>query len=245
MVEHCSLSLIGPEAFQKLLLKTEEYVKAYMQNYKDSSHDYAHVERVRKTALQLSRTISAPLNQQLVELAALLHDVGDFKFLAPGEDGETFLRNFMAQADYPECLQDAVVWINKRVSFRHELECPNDHFGPYQLELFCVQDADRLEAIGAIGIARCFSFNGARNLPMCDKDTLPMVEMTGEKYNQVLKNAKANARNHFYEKLLKISGMLKTDAGKEEGSRRHELMKKFIAEFDRECDLDSTPLSLF
>ncbi|PJF18911.1 hypothetical protein PSACC_01261 [Paramicrosporidium saccamoebae] len=226
--------------YEELLKKTEEYVKVYMAQYNDTSHDWSHIQRVRKMALSIAQLEERPVNMQLVELAALLHDVGDAKFLSSGTDCETILRTFMTEAGYPTHLQEGILWIHQRVSFRYELEHPDSHIGLYQWELACVQDADRLDAIGAIGIARCFSFNAVRNMPLCDPNIPPNVNGNAEQYKK--SSAKSNARNHFYEKLFKIKGMMKTEAGKSEASRRHCLMREFILEFDRECGLDSSLL---
>ena len=229
-----------------LVERTEAHVKTYMAQYKDPSHDYSHVLRVRNVALSIAKdeALRRPVDLELVELAALLHDVGDFKFLSPGETSESVLRAFMSDAGYGAELQDAILWISQRISFRHELAHGAVTSGPHLVELHCVQDADRLEAIGAIGIARCFVYNGARNLPMYDAAVPPIVEITGAQYNQQTKS-QSNARNHFYEKLLKIAGMIKTDAGRLEGQRRHQTVLQFIAEFDRECGLNSSPLEKY
>jgi uncharacterized protein len=224
--------------YEELVKTTEEYVKVYMKQYNDTSHDWSHVQRVRKMALNLAQLEEHPVNTQLVELAALLHDVGDSKFLSPGTDGETILLAFMTKAKYPMHLQEGILWIHQRVSFRHELEHPGNHIGPYQWELACVQDADRLEAIGAIGIARCFSFNAVRNMLLCDPNVPPNININAEQYKK--SHTQSNARNHFYEKLFRIEGMIKTEAGKTEAAKRHGLMRDFILEFDRECGLDSS-----
>lgn len=240
-----------PPIHVDLVERTEEFVKKYMEQYKDSSHDWSHVERVRKMALKLAEKEGAMnsainIDKQIVELAALLHDVGDSKFLPHGEKGEKVLSNTMDMLNYPERFKEAISWIVPRISFRHELEHPKDQFGAYQNELCCVQDADRLEAIGAIGVARCFSYNGARNLPLYDRELQPEINLTAEHYNGQLKsNSKVgNARNHFYEKLLKIAGLLKTTSGKEEAKTRHALIASFIKQFDYECDLADPFLSI-
>lgn len=235
--------------YEKLVALTEAFVRPYMERFNDCSHEWSHVERVRAMALRIAESENCrqpeSINPQIVELAALLHDIGDFKFLAPGETGEEVLRRFMAAAGYPEPLQQAIAWVHGRISFRHELAHPEDMQGPYQGELFCVQDADRLEAIGAIGIARCFAYNGSRNLPLFEKDVAPLIALTKDQYDQMATSKKSNARNHFYEKLLKISSMIKTPLAKEEATRRHHFVREFISEFDKECGLDSSPLQHF
>lgn len=233
-----------------ILRLTETYVQDYMSKYKDCSHDWSHVQRVRSLALHLARSENAlgaeSVNEQLVELAALLHDVGDFKFLAPGETPEGILDTFMMKAEYPRDIQEAILWILPRISFRHELKDPvSCQKGPYVRELACVQDADRLEAIGAIGIARCFAYNGIRGMPLYNAHILPRLELDADHYDKTTRENDGNARNHFYEKLLKLASLMKTRAGREEAQRRHAFLKEFIAEFDRECGLDSSLLAHF
>lgn len=243
------MTVIDPAEYAHLVSVTEAHVRTHMRQFNDCSHEWSHVERVRAMALRIAHAENerqpGRVNLQIVELAALLHDVGDFKFLTAEKTSEAVLREFMQQAQYPECLQEAIAWIHGRISFRHELAHPDDVHGPHQAELFCVQDADRLEAIGAIGIARCFAYNGARNIPLLDRDAPPLVALTRQQYDQMALTNKSNARNHFYEKLLKIAAMVKTPLGREEAARRHALLYDFIVEFDRECGLDSSPLQYF
>lgn len=230
-----------PEPFERLRRLTEEHVRTYMEQYHDCSHDWSHVQRVRRTALEIAAAEQAAgrrVNERLVELSALLHDVGDAKYIKdPSMTTKDVLMTFMESVGYPRDVQDAIVWIVERISFRHELAGDEPPRGAFIAELYCVQDADRLEAIGAIGIARCFAYNGARQLPLYEEDVPPMVDITATQYNQLTAKNKGNARNHFYEKLLKIFGRLKTDSGRQEGRRRHQLLKLYIAEFDRECHL--------
>lgn len=234
----------------QLVEETENHVKEYMSRFQDSSHDWSHVERVRKMALRIAQDENERkpnlVDANLVELAALLHDIGDFKFLAAGETTETALRSFMQSTGYLVETQEAIVWICSRVSFRHELENAGSCIdGPWAAELRCVQDADRLEAIGAIGIARCFAYNGARNLPLYEANVAPLIDLNSHQYNQQATKSKSNARNHFYEKLLKLAGMMKTSLGRKEAARRHALLLEFILEFDRECGLSSPPVETY
>lgn len=243
------MTVLESTEYERLVSVTEAHVRTHMRQFNDCSHEWSHVERVRAMALRIARAENMrqpeSVDLQVVELAALLHDVGDFKFLTEGKTSEGVLREFMQQAQYPESLQEAIAWVHGRISFRHELAHPDDMHGPHQAELFCVQDADRLEAIGAIGIARCFAYNGARNIPLLDRDTPPLVALTRQQYDQMALTSKSNARNHFYEKLLKVAAMIKTPLGREEAARRHALLYAFIVEFDRECGLDSSPLQNF
>ena len=238
--------LVNADLFARLKPITEAYVQEYMKQYKDCSHDWSHVQRVRRFALEIAAAeiaLGKCVNIQLVELAALLHDVGDAKFIIdPNITTEDMLRSFMMSVGYPTNVQDAIVWVVGRISFRHELAHGCTVEGDHLAELYCVQDADRLEAIGAIGIARCFAYTGARNQPLYEADVLPLVNITAEQYNQLSITKQGNARNHFYEKLFKIHTRLKTEHGKQEGQRRLHLLRFFIEEFDRECHLSNTGL---
>lgn len=201
----CWVAKMHAGEFDGLVSKTEEYVQSYMAQYKDPLHDWSHVWRVCKLAFsiaqgELDRQPSLPINLQLVQLAALLHDVGDAKFLAPGEQSESILRSFMSRVGFPQALEEGVLWITQRVSFRYELAHPQPESGEYCRELFCVQDADRLDAIGAVGVARCFSYNAVRNFPLYNEDQPPVLGLSSKEYNSTQYKGNSNARNHFYGK---------------------------------------------
>lgn len=224
--------------FEVVKGKVEEAVKSYMAQYKDSSHDWKHVMRVRAMAMKIAESFGpATVDYKVVELAALMHDVGDFKFLKDGESSEASLKNFMESIGViDDKYQEAIGWIVKRVSFRQELANPTKD-GPWYNELCCVQDADRLDAIGAIGIARCFAYNGSKNLPLYDPEVLPIDMSQPGSYDQQTKAKASNARNHFYEKLLLLKDFMKTPFGQEEAAKRHALTLSFIQSFDNECGL--------
>lgn len=240
------MPVVSFDGHSRLVRETEEHVKQHMKEYKDCSHDWSHVCRVRSMALHLAHSENTlnfnSVNEKLVELAAILHDVGDVKFLAPGDTTEGVLSLLMERIGYPHELQEAIKWILSRVSFRYELEHPERQKEEgYLKELWCVQDADRLDAIGAIGVARCFAYCGARNIALYELEIAPAITLTSEEYN-MRTSSNDNARNHFYEKLLKLKGLMKTNAGKAEAARRHEMLRYFIKEFDHECGLDSSIL---
>jgi uncharacterized protein len=211
------VEVLPDDEFSVLRSATEAFVKEYMPLFKDASHDYTHIERVRKVALQIaaaeehSTTTAEPINIQLVELASLLHDVGDKKFLSENETTVDCLRASMSSLRLPSAMQVALIWIIHRVSFRAEIEeeaaaaaavaaeesdaIAETALSSWRRVLHCVQDADRLDAIGAIGIARCFSFNGARNLPIYEEKVTPII--CAGVYPKG-----SNARNHFFGKSL-------------------------------------------
>lgn len=221
----------------------EDYVQSYMSNYHDTSHDWSHILRVRNMANYLvtienqNETSYNTINQSIVDLSALLHDIGDSKYLKDGHTVEDELRSCMNQYNVSKSIQDIIVWIVPRISYSYEVQHSFDDSAIYSKELACVQDSDRLDAIGAIGIARCFSFNGKRNLSLYNPliKPLPQEEINSGSYKE--QKNKGNARNHFYEKLLLLSKMMKTKTGKIESLKRQDMLELFIKQFDIECNL--------
>lgn len=220
----------------------------------DGSHSFDHVERVRATAVRLAAEEGlAPADVELVELAALLHDVRDAKYSGSEEAGPAAAREFLLGQAYAPPLAERVAWIIANVSFRKELKsreregttsgsgsagegAGGGSDGPgsdatAQLQLAVVQDADRLDAIGAIGIARCFTFGGAKKRPLWDPELDPEV-LTHATYSSERTNN--SSLNHFYEKLFLLKDWLKTDSGRRTGERRHEVMKQFVDTFKDE-----------
>ncbi len=186
--------------YEAVVGKVRAFVEEHMAGYGDPSHNMQHVERVTSTALAIAGASNCfSPNVHLVELAALLHDVGDFKFAREGDaTAATTIADLLGRLGVPPAWCAAVVWINERISYRHELANPADFVGPHFRELFCVQDADRLDAIGAIGIARCFSYGATRNAPLYEEACEPAISMTGKEYDEATRANKTNARNHFY-----------------------------------------------
>jgi hypothetical protein len=131
-------------ALQPLVSRTEAYVRPYMAKYRDISHDWSHIKRVRRSALKLASLEGlSPSEMLVVELAALLHDVGDSKFLKAGQTADVLLRGFMEKEAFPSDLQAALLWIIPRVSFTFEKKHGFPTEGPHRNALACVQDADR------------------------------------------------------------------------------------------------------
>ena len=187
-----------------------------------SGHDWYHTDRVRKIAKALAIREGADVS--LVELAALMHDVDDWK-LYPGTDhaGATRTQRWLWQQNISKPLLDRVLAITAAVSYMGsgvKDQTPN-------LEADCVMDADRLDAMGAIGIARCFAFGGAKGRPMYDPGTGPKAHQTAEEY----KASSSHSINHFYEKLLLLQERLRTKTGREWGRDRHEYMMQFLGRF--------------
>lgn len=222
--------------------RVERYVKAFMAKY-DSSHDWLHVQRVRAMAHKIGSSLNN-VDLELVDLAALLHDVGDAKY-GPEESVATIIANLLEEVGFSKAFIDKVCFIVENVSFRKELALieKGEANSIYEnnLELCCVQDADRLDAIGAIGIARCMAFSGAKNIPIYDPDVSPIDGLTASLYNIQTTSRQGTAVNHFYEKLFLLPDLMKTELGKNIAKDRTILMKDFVANITEECTF--SPLS--
>ncbi|XP_057961652.1 uncharacterized protein LOC131153394 isoform X2 [Malania oleifera] len=210
----------------------ENLVESAMKG-NDASHDAAHVFRVRDLALSLSLEeglSSSPQSMQIVELAALLHDIGDYKYVRDPSE-EKIVENFLEKEGIEQSMRKKILRIIKRMGFKEELAgITNDEYCP---EFGVVQDADRLDAIGAIGIARCFTFGGSRNRVLHDPAILPRLHLSKEQY---MKKQEQTTVNHFHEKLLKIKDLMKTKAGQKRAEKRHKFMEEFLREFYEEWD---------
>lgn len=206
---------------QDLIQKTVIFVKETLHN-SESGHNWFHIERVWKNAKHIGKTES--VNMLVVQLAALLHDIADSKFYDGDETiGPTMARNFLAAEKVDEPIIDHVVKIMENMSFRSGYDQPSFQ----SIELQVVQDADRLDAIGAIGIARAFHFGGYKNREIYDPAIPPDLNMTKEAY----KKSTAPTINHFYEKLLLLKDKMNTTTGKKMAEERHVFMEKYLQQF--------------
>lgn len=207
---------------------TIRFVKERLEGI-ESGHDWFHTERVWK----LSKFIAATeeCNLTVVELSALLHDVADAKFHNGDENlALVVARDFLEKQNVDEGLVEQVLFIIQKNSFKNRGEAPE----VLPIELKIVQDADRLDAIGAIGIARTFNFGGYKNNLMYHPDIQPNVVMSKEEYKQY----NGTTINHFYEKLLLLKDLMNTQKGKELAERRHHFMEMFLEEFYREWNVE-------
>ncbi|KAL3684025.1 hypothetical protein R1sor_002047 [Riccia sorocarpa] len=204
----------------------EELVQKVMGKW-DSSHDPFHVYRVRSLALSLADEEGLPPeSRQIVELAALLHDIDDHKYASTREKRtEPTAEEFLTQHQIDPTLKEAIMNIIHSMGFKEELNSSSKR--KFSLEFAVVQDADRLDAIGAIGIGRAFTFGGARNSPMYDPDVQPRVNLTKKEYT----STRTTTINHFHEKLLKLKDMMKSQAGKRRAEGRHKFMLQFLDQF--------------
>ena len=200
---------------------TEQFVKSSLANA-EGGHDWWHIFRVWQTA----KTIAAEehVNIQIVELAALLHDIADSKFhdgdeeIGPAKAGE-FLKSISVDEETIKHVQQII----RNMSFKASLGVRDFH----SKELEVVQDADRLDAIGAIGIARAFSYGGFKQREFYNPNIPPNLNMSKEEY----KKSTAPTINHFYEKLLLLKDKMNTDTGKRMAQQRHEFMELYLEQF--------------
>ena len=207
-----------------LIQKTITFVKQKLQNA-ESGHDWFHIERVYKNALLIYENENC--NLQIVQLGALLHDIADSKFHNGDETiGPKVASHFLKSENVNDEIIDQVVFIIQNISFKGG----NFDRTTSSIELEIVQDADRLDAIGAIGIGRCFNYGGFKNRQIYNPDILPNLKMTKEEY----KNSQTPTVNHFYEKLLLLKDKMNTKTGKQIAQKRHEFMELFLEQFFNE-----------
>ncbi len=212
-----------------LIQQTAAFVKKELQGA-ESGHDWWHIYRVWQLATHLAEEENA--DRLVVQLGALLHDIADAKFHHGDETvGPEKARNFLLSQNLPPETLSKVLNIIQFVSFKNRNDPPDDD----SLELHIVQDADRLDAMGAIGIARAFSYGGYKMRAMYNPDIPPKVNMSKEEY----KKSESTTVNHFYEKLLLLKEMMHTGTGKRLAAGRHRFMEKFLEEFFAEWNGDA------
>ncbi|OWK73607.1 phosphohydrolase [Flavobacteriaceae bacterium JJC] len=213
---------------QNLIQNTVDFVKEKLHGA-EAGHDWFHIERVWKLSKKIAEAENC--NLEVVELSALLHDIADPKF----HNGDETLalkisREFLEDQQFSEDIIAQVLFVIQNISFKNRGEVPEN----LPIELKIVQDADRLDAIGAIGIARTFNFGGFKNNLMYHPDMPPKLNMSKEEY----KKNEGTTINHFYEKLLLLKDLMNTEKGKELAAERHRFMLKFLEEFDKEWNVD-------
>ena len=193
----------------------------------EGGHDWFHIERVYKNALLIAEEEECDLT--VVKLAALLHDIADSKFHGGDESvGPKTARTFLESQNVSEAIISHVIAIIENISFKGgNFE---KKFNSKELEI--VQDADRLDAIGAIGIARTFNYGGFKNRPLYNPNIQPNLNMSKEEY----KNSESPTLNHCYEKLLLLKDKMNTETGKKIAQKRHDFMVTFLSQFYAEWD---------
>ncbi len=206
---------------QKQIQKTITFVKQQLQNA-EGGHDWFHTLRVFNNANLIAKDENVDLF--VVQLGALLHDIADSKFHNGDETiGPKIAREFLTSIGVADDVIEHVVNIIENISFKGGNEVQKFT----SLELQVVQDADRLDAIGAIGIARTFNYGGFKNRTLYHPDIAPNLTMSKEEY----KNSEAPTINHFYEKLLLLKDRMNTKTGKQIALQRHQFMELYLEQF--------------
>lgn len=207
---------------EKIIEKTISFVQKTLQGA-EGGHDWFHIERVYKNALQIAK--GEEVDFFVVSLGALLHDIADAKFYGGDESiGPKKARAFLEGEQVEEAIVVHIENIIKYISFKSSLEGDSTFSSP---ELRVIQDADRLDAIGAIGIARCFNYGGFKNRALYDPSIEPNLHMSKEEY----KKSTAPTINHFYEKLLLLKDKMNTKTGLQIAEQRHAYMEGFLTQF--------------
>lgn len=211
---------------QDSIQKTITFVKQTLKNA-EAGHDWFHIERVFKTALNINQEEKG--NDLVVALAALLHDIADPKFNNGDETlGPNLAQSFLQSIAVEEEAINHVKMIIQHMSFKNSFD--ENSFTSKEMQI--VQDADRLDAIGAIGIARAFTYGGFKNRVLYDPAIKPEEHLSKESY----KNTTAPTINHFYEKLLLLKDMMNTAAGKKIAAKRHQFMLDYLNQFYSEWE---------
>ena len=209
-----------------LIETTIQFVKATLAQ-SEGGHDWFHIERVYKNAVLIAASENCDL--EIVQLGALLHDIADSKFHDGDETiGPRTARTFLESEKVSPATIDHVIAIIENISFKGGRV--ERKFSSIELDI--VQDADRLDAIGAIGIARTFNYGGFKNRALYNPEIAPNLTMTKDEY----KNNEAPTINHFYEKLLLLKDKMNTTTGKQIAQDRHRYMEDFLEQFYAEWE---------
>jgi len=209
-----------------LIARTTDFVKEKLTGA-EAGHDWWHVLRVWNNAKLIAQ--SEDVDQTVVELAALLHDIADAKFHDGDEEiGPKTAVAYLKGQKADDELIEKVAQIIRHISFKSNID-GQKYFSD---ELAVVQDADRLDAIGAMGIARAFTYGGYKGRELYNPDIQPNLNMTKEEY----KNSNGPTINHFYEKLLQLKDKMNTATGKQLAGQRHEFMQQYLDQFYAEWE---------
>jgi uncharacterized protein len=212
---------------EKVIENTHKFVKKTLENA-EAGHDYWHIKRVLKNAEKIAQTEGGDLF--VIQLGSLLHDIADSKFHDGDENiGPKIAQDFLINQKVEPSIIDHVVKIIKHISFKNSFD--KIHFRSKELDI--IQDADRLDAMGAIGIARAFIYGGHKNNLIYHPEIKPKTQQNKEDY----KKGNSTTINHFYEKLLKLKDMMNTKTGYEMALDRHQFMEQFLKQFYKEWDL--------
>ncbi|WP_019037180.1 HD domain-containing protein [Psychroflexus tropicus] len=210
----------------QIILNTKSFVQDKLKNA-EGGHDWFHILRVYNNALHILKSEEA--DALIVQLSSLLHDIADSKFHDGDESiGPRVAQNFLESQSVKPNIIDHVINIIKNVSYKGGHNTSSFH----SVELDIVQDADRLDAIGAIGIARTFNFGGFKNNPIYDPDVPPKSNQSKKEY----KKSNSPTINHFYEKLLLLKDKINTKSALKIAEKRHAFMEDYLEQFYAEWD---------
>lgn len=214
------------EKENNLIENTIQFVKETLEDA-EGGHDWFHIERVYKNSCLIAESEECDL--LVVKLGALLHDIADSKFHQGDEAiGPAVAKFFLEKEQAPKEVVVQVIKIIENISFKGG----NERKSFYSKELAIVQDADRLDAMGAIGIARAFNYGGFKDRKLHDPSIKPNLNLTKEEY----KNLTAPTINHFYEKLLLLKDRMNTETGKKIAQKRHDFMEAYLNQFYQEWE---------
>jgi len=206
---------------QQIIEKTKEFVLKTLENA-EAGHDFWHIKRVVKTSMEIAKKEGGDMF--IILLGAYLHDIADSKFHHGDESiGPEIAKKFLEKNKLDASSIDHIIKIIENISFKNTFE--EQKFTSKELEI--IQDADRLDAIGAIGIARAFVYGGYKNNLIYDPNFKPKENLSKEEY----KKGKTATVNHFYEKLLKLKDLMNTKTAKEMAENRHQFMLDFLEQF--------------
>ncbi|MFD0796034.1 HD domain-containing protein [Maribacter chungangensis] len=213
----------------ELVEETITFVKETLQ-HAEGGHDWFHIQRVFNNSILIAK--SEKVDLLVISLGALLHDIADAKFHDGNESiGPKMAKTFLESMEVDKKTIHHVINVINHISYKNSLEKgKKKRFN--SLELQVVQDADRLDAIGAIGIARAFNYGGFKNRAMYDPAISPNLKMTKSEY----KKSDAPTINHFYEKLLLLKDKMNTETGRQLALQRHQYMLDFLEQFYKEWD---------
>jgi len=211
---------------EQTITKTISLVKDYFQG-EYTGHDWWHTYRVWKLTKKIARAEKADL--VVTEIAALLHDVGDYKFFNGDEEkGRQTIEKFLDSLNISPHIANKILFICSNISYMKTLSKNNNiRCNEKSLEFMVVSDADKLDAMGAIGIARAFTYGGYYHRPIYDPAIPPNPNISQEEYIKT----QAPSINHFYEKLLKLKDMMYTDSGKKMAQARHKFVERYLKQF--------------
>lgn len=213
---------------RKIIDKTVQFVKTTLKGA-EGGHDWFHIERVWKNAKLIAKDEEVDIF--IVELGALLHDIADSKFHDGDENiGPKKSRAFLESLHIDENIILHIDHIIKNISFKNSLDPNSNKFRSNELDV--IQDADRLDAIGAIGIARAFNYGGFKNMALHNPDIKPALQQSKQAY----KKSTAPTINHFYEKLLLLKDKMNTKTGQKIAAGRHKFMEDFLDQFYKEWE---------